>query len=358
MCHDQSRILSSTPPRLLAGLFLTLVLAGGPPLRAASTDAPAPASVNAFTQNQRLGRGVNILGYDPIWRQRDRARFTAEDFRLIHEAGFQNVRINLFPFRYGHLDAQNRISPAWFRTLDWAVRNALANHLMVVLDLHEFNAMARDPLAKKERYLAVWRQIAAHYRHAPSSVLFELLNEPHGEMTPALWNQFLREALAVVRRTNPDRTVVIGPGFWNNPAHLRELKLPANDRNIIVTIHYYSPMKFTHQGAPWTSERDRVGVPWGSAADRAAVVRDFDHAQAWATQHHRPIYLGEFGAYDKAAMKYRVAYLSFVARQAEKRHWSWSYWQFDSDFILYDIPHHHWIEPILHALIPGTTATK
>ena len=62
--------------------------------------------------------------------------------------------------------------------------------------------------------------------------------------------------------------------------------------------------------------------------------------------------LGEFGAYDKAEMPSRVRYVGFVAREAEKRGWSWAYWQFDNDFILYDVPAKHWIEPIRDALIP------
>ena len=58
-----------------------------------------PATTDAFEQNRKLGRGVNIIGYDPIWRSRDQARFQAKHFRLLKEAGFNSVRINLQPFR-------------------------------------------------------------------------------------------------------------------------------------------------------------------------------------------------------------------------------------------------------------------
>jgi len=43
-------------------------------------------------------------------------------------------------------------------------------------------------------------------------------------------------------------------------------------------------------------------------------------------------------------MESRVRHLRSVARAAEQRGWSWAYWQFDSDFILYDIGHDAWIE--------------
>jgi hypothetical protein len=31
-------------------------------------------AVDHFEQNRRLGRGVNIIGYDPLWNNRDQAR--------------------------------------------------------------------------------------------------------------------------------------------------------------------------------------------------------------------------------------------------------------------------------------------
>jgi endoglucanase len=42
-----------------------------------------------------------------------------------------------------------------------------------------------------------------------------------------------------------------------------------------------------------------------------------------------------------------------VARAAEARGWAWTYWQFDADFILYDIAKDSWVEALLKALVPG-----
>jgi len=336
---------------------LSLGLAGvvclvSAPLPAAEK-SPAPRAVDAFQQNKRLGRGVNIIGYDPIWRSRSSARFKEKHFTLIKEAGFDSVRINLHPFRYGKASGDHQLSREWFATLDWAVERALAARLMVILDFHEFNAIGDDPAGNHDRFLAMWRQIAEHYKGAPAELLFEILNEPCKKLTPEMWNPWLREALAVIRKTNPTRTVVIGPAHWNNIGYLEKLDLPEGDRNLIATVHYYDPFPFTHQGAPWAGRKDKVGIPWkGTEKERAEIARDFDKAQTWAKKHNRPILLGEFGAYDKADMADRVRYLDCVTRQAERRGWSWAYWQFDSDFIVYDMQKQAWVEPILHALIP------
>lgn len=320
-------------------------------LGACATFHPSRARVvDAHEQVRRMGRGVNVIGYDPLWRDHAQARFTDEHFRLIHEGGFQTVRVNLRAF--AHMDARNQLDSTWLKTLDWVVDRALANHLMVILDLHNFQEFGADPVRTGPKYLAFWRQIAPRFRDAPSSVVFELLNEPNSKLTDALWNDYLARGLAIVRETNPTRTVVVGPGHWNSIGALDSLRLPEGDRNLIVTVHYYLPMSFTHQGASWSSFKDTSGVTWGTEAERRKVDEDFARVQAWATRHDRPILLGEFGAYDKGDMASRARYTAYVARAAEKLGWAWTYWQFDSNFILYDIPRHQWVEPIHKALVP------
>jgi endoglucanase len=309
--------------------------------------------MDAYELNSRLGRGMNILGYDPVWKSRSMARMQDKHFRIIKEAGFSNVRIPLHPFRDGGIDEKHRITNSWFETLDWAVERSLSNGLLTILDFHEFITMGRDPMGNKERFLATWKQIGERYRSFPGELLFEILNEPNGKLTPELWNQFHSEAMAIIRETNPSRTVIIGPGNWNSINFLDKLELPEKDKNIIVTIHYYNPMEFTHQGASWTSQKEKVGIEWkGTVEEKQAIIKDFQKAQDWANMNGRPLFLGEFGVYDKADMDSRVRYLSYVARQAEMMGWSWAYWQFDSDFIAYDILHNRWIEPIRDALIP------
>ncbi len=311
-------------------------------------------ATDAFEQNKKLGRGVNIIGYDPIWRSREQARFQEKHFRLLKEAGFHSVRINLHPFRQMNATNQWALRDTWLDVLDWAVKHAQAQGLVAILDLHEFNAIGQNPEANKDKFLAFWRQISARFQNAPSDVVFEILNEPSQKLTAALWNEWLKEALAIIREKNPARTVIVGPAFWNSVDHLGELELPEADRNLIVTVHYYKPMEFTHQGASWTNQRDKLGVDWKATPEElGAIHRDFDKVATWAKEHKRPIFLGEFGAYDKAPMDARVRYTSAVARAAEQRSWSWAYWQFDSDFLLWDMKADAWVQPILRALIPS-----
>jgi endoglucanase len=327
----------------------------------AGSDSMAQSAPSAdqetLAQCRRLGRGVNVLGYDPIWESFDRARFKAEHFQIIHDGGFETLRVNLHPFRLMGPAPDFRLSDAWWQTADWITSNALAAHLNVIIDFHQYEALGKDAQSNKDRFIAFWRQVAPRLQNAPSNVLFEILNEPNNDLTPALWNQYLAEALSIIRASNPNRYVIIGPAFYNSIHHLEELKLPDQDRRLIVTVHYYDPLDFTHQGAVWAHRADKLGVVWqGTPAERAAVAADLQKAQDWGQSHKRPIFLGEFGAYDKGEMASRVRYTECVARTAEHLGWSWAYWQFDSDFIAYDIPKAQWVEPIHRALIPPSAA--
>jgi len=309
--------------------------------------------MDPFEQVKAMGRGVNILGYDPLWRDSAKARFKAGHFERIHAGGFQTVRVNLHAF--GHLDADNHLDPAWLETLDWVVQNALTNHLTVILDEHDYNKFGTDASGCSPKLLAFWQQCSEHFQHAPENVLFEILNEPNGQLTSSRWNPLLKEALAVIRRTNPTRNVIIGPASWNSIHSLSSLELPSEDRHIIPTVHYYLPMEFTHQGARWNKQTAGLsGVTWGTETERQRLQKDFASVQSWSTTERRPILLGEFGAYDKADMESRARYTACVARTAESLGWSWTYWQFDGDFVLFDMAKNDWVQPIWKALIPPT----
>lgn len=312
-----------------------------------------PAHADAFG---RLGRGVNVLGYDPLWTDPAKARFRPPLYRAIHDGGFRTVRINLQAF--AHMDASHRLDPTWLHTLDSVVKQATDAGLNVILDEHDFHPCGRDAANCRVKLLAFWSQVAERYRNAPPSVLFELLNEPNGELTGAKWNALLGDALRIVRRDNPTRTVVIGPANGNYFAALGDLRLPEDDPNILVTVHYYNPFGFTHQGAPWVRAdiKERTGVSWGSKADRAKLYREFDAIAQWATAHHRQMLVGEFGTYDKAPAANRLAWTTAVVNAAEKRHFAWAYWQFEGSFGTYDIDQGHWIEPLHRALVSSDSA--
>jgi endoglucanase len=305
----------------------------------------------AFVTAERMGRGVNVLGYDGIWDGGTDAPFRLSDFALLHAAGFGHVRINLFGFK--HMDGANTMAPEVLDDLDRVLEAAIGAGLVPVIDEHDNEFCQSDPADCATKLVAFWKQVSERYADRYPDAVFELLNEPGWRMTPARWNALSGRLLALVRSTNPQRTIIVAAPNSEDAATIRTLKLPKSDRNIIVTVHYYKPFHFTHQGASWDPKLAALhDIDWGSAEDQAAVRVDLGLIADWAKSVGRPVYLGEFGVYEGAPAAARARYASFLARTAEELGWPWAYWQFDHDFALFDEDTRSWVTYLLEALVP------
>jgi endoglucanase len=316
--------------------------------------APALSAADIHAANKKLGRGINLGNALDAPKEGDwGVKLKPEYFRAVKEAGFDTVRLPVKWSAHAAAGAPYTIEPTFAERVDWAIDQAVANKLNIIVNVHHYDGMDADPDKHVPRLVGLWEQIAERYKDRPATVYFELLNEPHDKLTEAKWNEALPAVLKTVRKTNPTRPVIVGPGQWNGIRALDKLELPADDRNLILTVHYYSPFEFTHQGATWVKGADKwKGRKWtGSDDEQSAVRKEFDKAAAWAKAHDRPVFLGEFGAFEAADMESRARWTRFVCREAEKLGFSWAYWEFCSGFGAYDPKADAWRAPLLAALL-------
>ncbi|MEM2888192.1 MAG: glycoside hydrolase family 5 protein [Candidatus Bathyarchaeia archaeon] len=277
-----------------------------------------------------------------------------EYFRIIKDAGFDTVRI---PIRWSsHAEASStyRIDEIFLQRVRWVVNKSLEQNLVTIINIHHYEEIMQNPNEHKYRFLELWHQISEYFKDYPELLFFELLNEPHGNLSDDLWNDLIEEAVKIIRETNPTRKIIVGPTGWNSVYNLDGLTIPAEDKNIIVTFHFYTPFDFTHQGAEWVSPSPPVGKKWvGDESEQKQITNELDIAVQWARQHGNiTLFLGEFGAYSKADMNSRVTWTYFVAREAEKRGISWCYWEFCAGFGAYDPRNEAWRTDLLNALVP------
>jgi hypothetical protein len=204
--------------------------------------------------------------------------------------------------------------------------------------MHHHDSLFANPDEQKERFLAQWKHISLFFKDYPDSLLFEILNEPNGNITAEKWNVFAADALSTIREDNPDRIVLVATPNWGGLGGLPYLQLP-DDENIILTVHYYNPFQFTHQGAEWVgSDADAwLGTKWNdSETERSVVQQEFAPLVAFEKQHKVPIHIGEFGSYNKADMVSRSKWTTYIARYLETLNWSWAYWEFSAGFGIYN----------------------
>ncbi|QEH32172.1 Endoglucanase H precursor [Aquisphaera giovannonii] len=357
--------------------------------RIAGHDTPAHRAALKFRRGANLGNGLEVAPSQD-WG----VKYTAEDIRHIKAEGFDHIRIPIGWHHYTGPAPSYTLRPEIFRKVDFFVNEAAREKLNVLINIHHFDDFTTDPKGQAARFLAIWEQVAAHYAKAPDGLAFELLNEPKDAATTEVINPIFAKAVRAIRKTNPHRTIVYGPGKWNGIEELPALMLPDDDRNLIATVHCYDPFRFTHQGASWTGngpDSKVVGIVFpgpprtplepDSSLDLSRGFRDWLHAyntepagsnpcgpevmdlavtriKEWSDYYGRPVYLGEFGAYTRADPASRANYYGLFRRRLEAANIGWALWDWHAGFNYWD-PKANAPEPGMHdALFGGAKAGR
>jgi endoglucanase len=314
-----------------------------PPL---PNDAPPGASAGATATAAAIGRGVNFGNMLEAPTEGAWGLTVTDDFiDKAAAAGFTSVRLPVRWSNHAGVEAPYTIDEAFMARVESVVDKLLAKGFVVIVNMHHYRQLDGDPQDAGElavtngaidvRFVMLWDQLASRLKGRSAKLVFELYNEPHGRLNGEPWNVLAARALRVVRKTNADRAVVIGPTRWNSASDLPLLKMP-NDANLIATVHNYNPFRFTHQGAEWVSPFLPVGVSCCSAAQEAEMTAPLDAAKAWSTAKRYPVFVGEFGAYSKADDASRIEFNRKMRQAMESRGMSWTYWEFAAGFGVYD----------------------
>lgn len=313
-------------------------------------------NLTVFEINKKLGKGINMGNMfeaptETAWGN----PFQNDYFKRISELGFNSVRV---PIRWDVPDRASQtspymVNPVFLARIKTIVDNAIANKLYVIINMHHHEEIFTDPEKVKPRFLSQWEQIAIYFKDYNQSLLFEIMNEPHDKLTPELWNVFMVDGLKSIRKSNPTRAVLVGPGDYNGLGAIPKLKLP-DDKNIILSIHYYNPFQFTHQGAEWvgTNANSWLGTKWEDLdLERNQVESEFSGLRTFQKQHNIPVNIGEFGAYSKADLASRNKWTTFLARWFELQGYSWNYWEFSAGFGIYEPATSTYRQSLVDALI-------
>lgn len=358
--------------RALFVVVLLVIL--GPPEAAGQTmkritgrNTPAHQAALRYMRGVNLG---NYLEYAPGNGARTQT-YSASDFALIRAEGFDHVRIPVAWHLYaGAAPNYTLNNNAIFPSVDFMVNSALNQGLNVLIDFHHFNDFMTNPAGNRDKFYAIWRQVAAHYSNYPPAVAFELLNEPNAAATTTVMNQTYPEAIRQIRLSNPNRTLFLGPGQWNGLGELlinssAGLQFPDNDTNLIATVHCYDPYYFTHQGAEWalpdtaTTNVIYPGPPatplqphpsisnswvldWFRLYNSEPTSRNpsspfafrarIMNARSWADFYGRPVHIGEFGCYEKAPVQSRVNFHRDIRALMDQQGLGWALWDWKAGF--------------------------
>lgn len=169
-------------------------------------------------------------------------------------------------------------NPAVKDTLINAVDSAIRQDMYVIIDWHILSD--GDPLLHADEAEAFFGEISSRYGDNPA-VLYEICNEPNGNIT---WIDNVKpyaERIIPVIRQNSDGIILVGSPTWSQDLH-EAAKSPLEAENIMYTCHFYAG---TH--TEWLRQRILdCGLPvfvseWGTSAAGGNGGVYLDEAQKW-----------------------------------------------------------------------------
>jgi endoglucanase len=305
--------------RLLLHVLALGIVGSGGSIGAASAQGPAPAppfvaapaALPGTGATLRLGRCVNMSDQLEAPNEGDWGRGIVDaDFARIAARGFTAIRLPVRFSSHALAAAPYTIDPAFMARVRHVTDRAVASNLAVIVDMHHYLELFENPAGHATRFAEMWRQIASAFRDEPSSVYFELINEPNTNLTAANLLAVQGPALAAVRATNPVRPVVIDGANYASFDAMTTSPFPA-DPHIVPTFHYYDPQNFGFDRAPWMNPARRND--FGTAQDIADLRTMVARIRGFIAATGRVPFAGEYGAHESKPDEQRAHYYALVS---------------------------------------------
>ena len=316
-----------------------------------------------------LQRGINLGGYLSQCCHKEEhydSFIMKEDIEQIAQWGFDHVRI---PVDYEVLEEEDgTVKEAGYERVDRVLKWCKEYRINAILDLHkaygyDFNDAGdntKNNLFHSEelqlRFVKLWVRIVTRFCKY-ENLAFELLNEVVEKENADAWNLLIKRTVTEIRKLSKTAPIIYGGIQWNSVKTLKLLDVP-KDENIIFTFHFYEPLLFTHQKAPWVVKMDpnqTVSYPESmdyykqksqvlgfqgevvTLAQSGTMGEEFitemiEEAIDAAAKAGVSLYCGEFGVIDRAPVEDTLRWFTDVDRVFRKYHIGcavWSYKEMD-----------------------------
>ena len=280
------------------------------------------SETNDGVNNFRIKRGTNLshwLSQNNEDRGEAREKHIQEDdFARLDSLGFDFVRIPIDEVQFWD-EQGNKLPEAW-KLLTFALDQCGKHHLRAIVDLHiirsfHFNSEngEANTLFEKEEaqdnYVKVWMDIQDFLKNTPEDkVAYELLNEVTTP-DPENWNKLIAKVHKAIRANEPTRKIIIGSNHWQIPNTFPDLKVPENDKNLILSFHYYNPNVITHYRAHWAEFKDYTG----KIQYPGDVLLDKEYFNTVADENLREMRKGMCGEWNAERMEKEILIAKNVA---------------------------------------------
>lgn len=217
---------------------------------------------------------MELLGPDKsatFWHQYRENYITRQDIHLLHEAGFNTIRV---PLHYKYFESDDAEG---FTLLDRVVEWSHEEGMYVVLDLHaapggQTGANIDDSYGypwlydspqEQAHLIAIWQRLARHYKDNQTVLGYDLLNEPIPnypglEQFNAKLEPLYKKVTAAVREIDKHHILFLGGAQWDGNFAVFG---PPFDSNTAYTFHQYWMPPEQKAVQKYVDFRDKYNVP-------------------------------------------------------------------------------------------------
>jgi len=248
---------------------------------------------------------------------------TKELVDAVKAQGFNTVRVPVT--WYNHMDENNVIDPEWMARVEEVVNYVLENDMYCIINVHHdtgtdgwLKASNKDIDMKKEKFEAIWTQVADHFGDYGDELMFEGFNEILNEknewvrpdtdavrITNELNQMFVDIVRASEKEKNKTRVLVVNTYCaGGNRDVTRDFVLPADTvtNKLIVGAHIYQPYNFTAESSPNTKT-------WSN--NKSSIDTYIKNMYTTFVEKGTPVVISEFGAVDKSNKVERQTWLKY-----------------------------------------------
>ncbi|MCO1581709.1 glycoside hydrolase family 5 protein [Crossiella sp. SN42] len=284
----------------------------------------------------------------------------------VRAAGFKTIRIPVSYLRHIGAGPNYTINSAWLNRIQEVVNYAYNRGLHVLINMHgdgyktiSNSWLICDSSAQatiKAKYQKVWQQIAQRFQNYDQRLILESMNEnfdgQYGNPTQPCYsniNSYNQIFVDTVRRAggqNSSRWLLV-PGWNTNIDYTagnygfvlptdqyRSPSIPANEKRIMISVHYYSPWDFAGE------EKDTI-TQWGRGSTNPARKSTWGQEDYLESQLKKmydtfvtkgyPVVVGEYGSIDKSSAdssnnRYRADYARAIVSVSKKYGAATVYW--------------------------------
>ena len=257
------------------------------------------AAVSPWVYQSLLGRGLDVT-WSEFPKQMDTySEQMVKDFKA---AGVSHVRIRV----------KDDVTPELLYGLDRQIADCLANGIIPVLayQAHEFKENpCQETMDQVTRW---WQTMAEHFQGSSHLLSFDLMIESSDAVNkmPEVLNQLYEQTVTAIRKTNPDRIIMISPRLRSDPYYLHELSIPTEHNGYLMAEwHFYAsgPDK-TNEKKKWTT---------GTDEEKKLITDKISAALEWQEQTGVPTWVGAWmpGNYNKGddySMEEQAQFASYM----------------------------------------------